>query len=128
MAGYRCPCDQCMNRSGLATQGSEYVDVSGEPLDAQLLLDFVSDPAAGAAAAFTRTLNGEVLAFDSVDDMTMRDRETGSLWSAVRGEALSGPLAGAQLEQLPAFVSFWFAWSDFYPGTEVWEPETTPAT
>ena len=86
------------------------------------------DPAAGAAAAFTRTLNGEVLAFDSVDDMTMRDCETGSLWSAVRGEALSGPLAGAQLEQLPAFVSFWFAWSDFYPGTEVWEPETTPAT
>jgi molybdopterin synthase catalytic subunit len=45
-----------MNRSGLASQDAEYVDVTGEPLDARLLLDFVSDPTAGATVLFSGTV------------------------------------------------------------------------
>ena len=80
------------------------------------------DPISEAAAAFNRTLDGTELTFSSVGDDTMRNAETGSVWSSIRGEALSGPLSGARLEQLPTFVSFWFAWTDFYPSTELYEP------
>ena len=49
----------------------------------------------------------------------LRDQETGSHWN-VRGEAFDGPLAGTRLAQLPAFTAFWFAWSTFNHGGEVW--------
>ncbi len=81
------------------------------------------DPLSEGAGAFNARVDGERLSFESVDAATMRDTQTGSLWSSARGVALSGPLAGTELEQLPSFVSFWFAWSDFYPGTTVYQPE-----
>ena len=56
----------------------------------------------------------------------MRDVETGSTWSSLRGEALSGEFAGAQLDQLPSFVAFWFSWTDFYPGTDLYDPDASP--
>ena len=80
------------------------------------------DPVSEAAAAFRRTSDGQVLTFTAIDNTTVRDDQTGSVWSSLRGEALSGALAGAQLDQLPAFVSFWFAWTDFYPTTDLYEP------
>jgi hypothetical protein len=86
------------------------------------------DPVGEAAAAFDRTLDGRVLTFTTIDRVTMRDQETGSTWSSIRGEALSGELVGSKLEQLPAFVSFWFAWTDFYPSTDLYEPGAPGAT
>ncbi|MEE8408410.1 MAG: DUF3179 domain-containing (seleno)protein [Myxococcota bacterium] len=49
------------------------------------------------------------------------DRETGSTFN-LRGEAFLGPLAdeGLELEQLPGVNMFWFAWSIYFPGSEVW--------
>lgn len=40
----------------------------------------------------------------------------------LRGEAIDGPLAASKtlLRQLPGVNMFWFAWSVFYPGAEVW--------
>jgi hypothetical protein len=51
--------------------------------------------------------------------LLFKDRETGSVWN-LRGEALTGELEGAQLQQLPAYSAYWFAWSSFWPGTSVW--------
>ena len=50
----------------------------------------------------------------------MRDRETGSIWSASAGEAIAGPLQAATLIQIPTTPSFWFAWADLFPDTSVW--------
>ncbi len=84
------------------------------------------DPDSKASAVFDRTVDGQMLRFERGDGTTMRDAQTGSLWSAVQGLALDGPLEGTQLAQLPSFVSFWFSWSDFYPRTAVHQPRGTP--
>lgn len=55
-------------------------------------------------------------------DFVLKDRETGSLWN-VRGEAYAGPLKGTTLDQVPAFNAFWFAWSVFYHGSEIWRAD-----
>ena len=45
------------------------------------------------------------------------DEETGTRWRAFTGEAIAGPLAGAQLRQVPSNYAFWFAWNDYHPDT-----------
>jgi hypothetical protein len=47
------------------------------------------------------------------------DRETGSVWDLEQGICRSGKLKGEKLKQLPVTMAFWFAWSTFYPNTEV---------
>ena len=43
-------------------------------------------------------------------------------WS-IDGKALSGPLVGNSLPKIPeAYVSFWFAFSQFYPNLHLWLP------
>ena len=56
----------------------------------------------------------------------MTDQETGSTWQALTGRAINGPLAGTALKRLPSLNSFWFAWSDFHPGTELFEVNGSP--
>jgi len=51
--------------------------------------------------------------------MTWFDHETGSVWSQVTGEALSGPLAGARLRQIPAAIETWASWRSTHPDTVV---------
>ena len=50
------------------------------------------------------------------------DMETGSRWNML-GRAIDGPLAGAQLEQMPAYNSMWFAWTVYWTDTLVWDGE-----
>ena len=81
----------------------------------------------GAAAVFDRSAGARVLTFELLGERTdgqplMKDLETGSTWTGATGEAVSGPLAGQRLEQVDSFVSFWFAWSDFHPDTELYVP------
>lgn len=73
----------------------------------------------GSAAVFERQLGDQLLTFSAQGDGTFTDAETGSTWNLL-GEAVAGELAGAQLEQVIAFDHFWFAWSAFYPQTEVY--------
>lgn len=80
------------------------------------------DRSSEGTGVFSSTVGGQVLTFASVDDTSMRDEQTGSVWSVPAGLALSGPLAGEQLEQRLRFVSSWFAWTDFYPDTHLYEP------
>ncbi len=80
----------------------------------------VSDWSARLAIPYERTVNGQLLSFElgSEGPLRMTDKETGSVWN-IKGEAISGPLAGAKLTQIPAYNAFWFAWSVFWPQTEV---------
>ena len=82
------------------------------------------DRASSLAIPYASEVDGQSLSFE-IDDSTgfpfsLVDRETGSLWNA-RGEAIDGPLAGAQLTQVPAHNSFWFAWVSFWRDTDVWQ-------
>ena len=54
--------------------------------------------------------------------LAFADVETGSEWNML-GEALAGPLKGAQLEQIPAYNSMWFGWSAYWPETRLWNGE-----
>ncbi len=77
------------------------------------------------AIAFNRVVDGQELTFDIVDSVVVRyqDAETGSIWDR-RGEAIEGPLAGAQLSLFEdAYAVYWFAWSIFYPATELFQGE-----
>ncbi len=79
------------------------------------------DSDAAAAMAFRRWAGGQNLTFE-VTNGAFVDVETGSQWS-IDGEALSGPLAGSTLTILPeAYVSFWFAFSTFFPNLDLWRP------
>ncbi len=63
----------------------------------------------GSGTAWRPLANGQPLTLEWRDG-AIRDRETNSVWS-VSGHALTGPLAGAQLEPLVHANHFWFAWA-----------------
>ena len=50
----------------------------------------------------------------------LRDRQTGTVWEAFTGVATDGPLAGTKLRRVPSHLSFWFAWTDWNPETELY--------
>ena len=79
-----------------------------------------------SGAAFRRRLDGRTLTFEPAEGRRgitlMRDLQTGSLWQVLTGQAIDGPLSGQRLERLPSHYSFWFAWSDFHPDTELCGP------
>ena len=89
--------------------------------ETELLVVFDADSATGVI--FDRTLDGRALSFDVEpgDPLLMRDRETGTVWSGLTGQARSGPLAGEELKRLPSIRSFWFAWTDFFPGADLFQ-------
>ncbi len=84
------------------------------------------DPSSETGAIFNGMLDGRSLTFLPVPDsggslLLMEDQQTGSTWQAITGRAISGPLTGSALERLPSHYSFWFAWSDVHPDTELYE-------
>jgi len=85
------------------------------------------DLAGYATAVFSREVGGRTLTFDALDDRQagqplMRDQETGTTWERLTGAALTGELQGDALTQVPSFQNFWFSWTDFHHGTELYEP------
>lgn len=74
------------------------------------------------AVAHRPTHEGQALMFEVQDDRVV-DVQTGSTW-LLDGSAVSGPLAGARLEQVAeAYVAFWFAWAVFESDTVLWEAD-----
>lgn len=74
------------------------------------------------ALAYSREVDGQELTFrleTSGGDDFLVDDQTGTLWLPFTGQAIEGPLAGNSLERLHAVNVFWFAWTDFYPDTEL---------
>jgi hypothetical protein len=51
--------------------------------------------------------------------LVMYDRQTGSLWSQLLGEAVEGPLKGTKLEFLPSWMTTWEDWKGRHPDTLV---------
>ncbi len=96
--------------------------------DEPVLVTF--DANSGAGVVFSRVVDGQTLTFealnpeaDSTDEpLYVQDTETNTRWFALTGEAVEGELAGKKLEQIPTTLSFWFGWKDFYPDTEIYQP------
>jgi len=83
--------------------------------------------ATATAIPYSRVVDGQLLTFRILSrtdglPLAFADVETGSEWNML-GEALSGPLKGAQLEQIPAYNSMWFGWSAYWPETRLWNGE-----
>jgi hypothetical protein len=72
----------------------------------------------GSSGVFRPQARGKALHFTTVGG-TIKDRETGSVWS-LEGRALSGPLKGVELREVEHLDAFWFAWAAFHPTTTVW--------
>jgi hypothetical protein len=65
----------------------------------------------GSANPFSAVLDGDTLTF-RVDGATIVDTETRSAWDAF-GRAVSGTLAGSELEPVAGVQHFWFSYSAF---------------
>ena len=79
------------------------------------------DSEAAGAMAYTPSTGSQNLTFEVTNGAFM-DVETGSQWN-VEGRAISGPLEGQQLQaRRNAYVSFWFAFSQFFPDPVLWLP------
>ncbi len=74
----------------------------------------------GSVGVFSPIVAGRTLTF-SVENGSFVDDQTGTTWN-ITGRAVSGELAGAQLERVPHLDTFWFAWSTYAPGTDLIEP------
>jgi hypothetical protein len=72
----------------------------------------------GTANAFKAEVDGQTLSFEPIPD-GFEDQETGSTWDAT-GTAVSGPLAGQELEPLVQIQHFWFSYTAF-ANDERWE-------
>jgi hypothetical protein len=101
----------------------------------------LQERSSATAAAFSRTVNGRTLTFnglsknprrrsvestasgegerDDYEPWLIEDTQTKSTWRAISGECIEGELKGDRLEMLPSMTGFWFAWSRFYPNTEL---------
>ena len=83
------------------------------------------DSYTGTALAFDRKPGGIPLTFRIEGEPVgaraiLVDEETGSRWTAFTGTAIDGELKGSRLERIPSHLSFWFAWSDYNPQTEIY--------
>jgi hypothetical protein len=80
----------------------------------------IHQPSSDTTTAFRARAKGKVLTFRAAHPgaSALTDVETRSTWNAY-GLSLEGPLKGTQLEQVALVPQFWFAWSQFRPGTRV---------
>ena len=72
--------------------------------------------------AYIRRVDGQTMTFYLDEEGALRDRETGSTWDVTRGLATDGPLRGEGLQPVPAVSAFDWAWRDFYPESQLYEP------
>ena len=94
-------------------------------------------PQAACAVAWERRVDGRTLTFEpqlvisepagkkGTEELRLADKETGSLWDPLRGQALSGPLRGKQLKPLIAISIRTHRYRGLYPNGEVYT-ETKP--
>lgn len=93
-----------------------------DTMDGQDLIIFGNQAQGYANAYIAKTLNDEVLTFESIDGpngVVARD-QFGNEWNLF-GEAVSGPNAGETLRSAPAYIGFYFAWVAFNADVEIFE-------
>jgi hypothetical protein len=78
----------------------------------------------GSTGVFDPRVDGRVLHFQ-YDGGQFVDEETGSTW-IITGRAVSGPLAGRQLDPVAHGDYFAFAWFAFKPETAIYDANGKP--
>lgn len=86
-------------------------------------------PLCGTGMAFDAEIDGKNILFGVSgklynSDVLMYDKETESLWSQIKMEAVTGPMTGKRLKLLPLVHTTWGAWKFKYPDTKVLSKET----
>ncbi len=81
-------------------------------------------PLCGTGMAFLAARNGKDFDFGVSgllynSDVLLYDRQTESLWSQIRKQAIAGPLKGQYLKQIPLEHTSWSDWRARYPQTRV---------
>ncbi|MCH8310118.1 MAG: DUF3179 domain-containing protein [Chloroflexi bacterium] len=84
------------------------------------------DASSGTALAYDRRVNGTPLTFRLEGEPNgiltiLVDEQTNSRWMAFTGAAIEGELKGQKLERALSHLSFWFAWKDWNPDTELYQ-------
>lgn len=85
--------------------------VGGLPVVAML------DPADVFGLVYSSVVDGETLEFSADGDAIVDG--SGSVWDRT-GMAISGPLEGTQLEYVTSFVTEWYGWVAYNPGTAIY--------
>ncbi len=70
---------------------------------------------------YLRKVQEQTLTFTNQGGVYIDD-QTGSKWDIVHGIAVDGPLTGETLKPLPSLTSYDWAWKDFYPQSEIYNP------
>lgn len=78
---------------------------------------------------YSRQIDGKQLSFGVSGllykaNVLMYDRQSESLWSQVRREAVAGTMTGTKLQVLPSTLTTWDKWHKKHPDTEVLSPDT----
>ena len=86
-------------------------------------------PLCGSGMAFSSTINGRALTFGVSgllynSDVLMYDHQTESLWSQIKGEAVSGQSIGKHLTQYPLTLTRWGKWQQQHPETLILSTKT----
>lgn len=86
-------------------------------------------PLCGSGIAFDALINGEPKTFGVSgmlynSDVLLYDRETESLWSQLKYEAVSGALVGKELKILNTANTTWQAWREKHPNSLVLSEKT----
>jgi hypothetical protein len=97
--------------------------IAGEPLVVTYC------PLCGTGIAYLATTDDQVLDFGVSgllynSDMLLYDRQTQSLWSQIRRQAISGPMKGTKLQPVPVMHTQWADWKQRYPATRVLSTKT----
>ena len=79
-----------------------------------------------SAMLFDRRVDGQILEFQTSgllldSNKVMIDRQTGSLWRQLTGEAFAGPLTGSRLQSLAVETTTWADWTAAQPTTDILE-------
>ena len=90
--------------------------------DQPVLIVFDAENANGVV--FDREVDGQILNFEAVGGLQIRDDQSASIWNGLTGAGISGDYAGAQLKRLKSTTVFWFGWKDFYPESRVFGQES----
>ena len=101
--------------------------VNDEYQDDAVVITFC--PLCGTGMAFHAEIQGRAHSFGVSgllynSDMLLYDRETESLWSQIMKQAISGPLTGKKLQQIPLTHTTWRDWKKRHPHTQVLSTNT----
>jgi hypothetical protein len=109
----RGPFSVAITRDRLETDPLVHTRVGGDSL-----VVYLSDD--GGVRAFVSAADTSPLSFRFLEGSAgISDAETGSFWNLEEGISTGGQLSGTVLEEVKVLPIFWFAWSNFYPRTEI---------